>query len=161
MFKHFRTYALHDSLTCIVWRLRHIACRTGRSCDVQRSYSVYPAPFVLFACKIHLFIFSVRLLMNSVANTTVTTEMRLWICLQCGNILLAYQQCGNILLAYQQTNLTRQAIRVLINPLAPELFFLISAHPVYKMWITQEPKKLALWNKLHFEEKKTESVKHV
>ena len=40
------------------------------------------------------------------------------------------------------------------NPLAPELFFLILAHPVYKMWIIQEPNKLALWNKLHFEEKK-------
>ena len=50
----------------------------------------------------------------------------------------------------------------LINPLAPELLFLISAHPVYKMWIIQEPKKLALWNKLHFEEeKKTESTEHV
>ena len=48
-----------------------------------------------------------------------------------------------------------------INPLAPELFFLISAHPVYKMWIIQEPNKLALWNKLHFEEKKTESIEHV
>ena len=40
-------------------------------------------------------------------------------------------------------------------------FFLISAHPVYKMWIIQEPNKLALWNKLHFEEKKTESIEHV
>ena len=42
-----------------------------------------------------------------------------------------------------------------INPLAPEIiFFLILAHPVYKMWIIQEPNKLALWNKLHFEKKK-------
>ena len=42
-----------------------------------------------------------------------------------------------------------------INPLAPELFFfLILAHTVYKMWIIQEPNKLALWNKLRFEEKK-------
>ena len=40
-------------------------------------------------------------------------------------------------------------------------FFLILAHPVYKMWIIQAPRKLALWNKLHFEEKKTESVEHV
>ena len=40
-------------------------------------------------------------------------------------------------------------------------FFLILAHPVYKMWIIQEPNKLALWNKLHFEEKKTESIEHV
>ena len=48
-----------------------------------------------------------------------------------------------------------------LNPLAPELFFLILAHPAYKMWIIQEPNKLALWNKLHFEEKKTESREHV
>ena len=48
-----------------------------------------------------------------------------------------------------------------LNPLAPELFFLILAHPVYKMWIIKKPNKLALWNKLHFEEKKTESIEHV
>ena len=40
-------------------------------------------------------------------------------------------------------------------------FFLILAHPVYKMWLIQEPNKLALWNKLHFEEKKTEGIEHV
>ena len=40
-------------------------------------------------------------------------------------------------------------------------FFLILAHPVYKIWLIQEPNKLALWNKLHFEEKKTESIEHV
>jgi len=45
--------------------------------------------------------------------------------------------------------------------LAPELFFLILAHPVYKMWIIQEPNTLELWNELHFEEKKTESIYHV
>jgi len=33
-------------------------------------------------------------------------------------------------------------------------FFLILAHPVYKMWIIQEPNTLELWNKLHFEERK-------
>ena len=33
-------------------------------------------------------------------------------------------------------------------------YFLILAHSVYKMWIMQEPIKLELWNKLHFEEKK-------
>ena len=49
-----------------------------------------------------------------------------------------------------------------INLLAPELFFLILTHPVYKMWTIQEPNKLELWNKLHFEErKKTKSVHHV
>jgi len=48
-----------------------------------------------------------------------------------------------------------------INLLAPELFLLILAHPVYKMWIIQEPNTLELWNKLHFEEKKTESIYYV
>jgi len=49
----------------------------------------------------------------------------------------------------------------MINLLAPELFFLILAYPVYKMWIIQEPNTLELWKKLHFEEKKTESIYHV
>ena len=49
----------------------------------------------------------------------------------------------------------------LVNLLAPELFFLILAQHVYKMWIIQEPNKLALWNKLQFEEKKTEIIEHV
>jgi hypothetical protein len=40
--------------------------------------------------------------------------------------------------------------------LAPEFYILILAHPVCKMWIIQEPKKLALWNKQHFEEKNGE-----
>jgi hypothetical protein len=41
------------------------------------------------------------------------------------------------------------------------IFFKILAHPVYKIWIMQEPKKVALWNKLHFEEEKMESAQHV
>jgi hypothetical protein len=32
----------------------------------------------------------------------------------------------------------------------------ILAHPVCKMWITQEPKRVALWNKWHFEERNGE-----
>ena len=40
-------------------------------------------------------------------------------------------------------------------------FFLILAPPVHKMWIIQEANMLELWNKLNFEEKKTESVYHV
>jgi len=39
--------------------------------------------------------------------------------------------------------------------------FFILAHPVYKIWITQEPNTLDLWNKLHFEEKKTEIIYNV
>jgi len=45
-----------------------------------------------------------------------------------------------------------------VNLLAPELFFLILAHPVYKMRIMQQPNTLELWNKLHFEEKKKRRV---
>jgi hypothetical protein len=34
-----------------------------------------------------------------------------------------------------------------------KFYIWILAHPVCKMWIIQEPKKVALWNKRHFEEK--------
>jgi len=40
-------------------------------------------------------------------------------------------------------------------------FFLILAHSVYKMCIIQEQNRLNLWNKLHFEEEKTESTYRV
>jgi len=40
-------------------------------------------------------------------------------------------------------------------------YFLNFSTPVYKMWIIKEPNMLELWNKLHFEEKKTESIYHV
>jgi hypothetical protein len=50
---------------------------------------------------------------------------------------------------------------LLFNLLALELFFLILVHPVYKMWLIKEPNKLELWNKLHFEEEKKESIYHV
>ena len=40
-------------------------------------------------------------------------------------------------------------------------FFLILAHSVYKMWIIQEPSMLELWNKLHFEEEKMDSIHRV
>ena len=48
-----------------------------------------------------------------------------------------------------------------INLLEPELFFLILAHPVHKMWIIQEQNMLELWNKLHFEEEKTDIIHNV
>ena len=48
-----------------------------------------------------------------------------------------------------------------INLLAPELFFFYFSTHCIKMWIKQEPNMLELWNKLHFEEKKTESIYHV
>ena len=48
-----------------------------------------------------------------------------------------------------------------INRLTTELFFKILAHTVYKVWIKLEPNTLELWNKLHFEEKETESIYYV
>ena len=36
------------------------------------------------------------------------------------------------------------------------IFFKILAHPVFKMWILQEPKKIALWNEGYLEEKRGE-----
>ena len=39
------------------------------------------------------------------------------------------------------------------NPLAPEFYISVLAHPVCKMRIIQEPNMVALWNKRHFEEK--------
>jgi len=47
------------------------------------------------------------------------------------------------------------------QPFGAGIIFFILAHPVYKMWIIQEPNTLELWNKLHFEEKRTESIYHV
>jgi hypothetical protein len=35
------------------------------------------------------------------------------------------------------------------------------AHPVFKMWIIQEPNKVILWNKRNFEERETEIMQHV
>ena len=57
--------------------------------------------------------------------------------------------------------ISKQWNKQFLNLLAPELFFLILAHFIYKMWIKQEPNMLELWNKLHFEEEKTESIYHV
>jgi hypothetical protein len=51
-------------------------------------------------------------------------------------------------------------VKWFINPLALELFFLIFAHPVFKMWIMQEPNEVELWNKRHFEEKRKEIIQH-
>jgi len=49
----------------------------------------------------------------------------------------------------------------MFNFMAPELLFLILAQPIYKMWIIQEPNTLELWNKMHFEGEKTESIYHI
>ena len=50
-----------------------------------------------------------------------------------------------------------------INPLTfwRRILFQILVHPVIKMWVTQKPNKVALWNKRHFEEKKMEIIQYV
>ena len=51
--------------------------------------------------------------------------------------------------------------RNIFNLLDSELFFLVLAHPVYKRRIIQEPNTIELWNKLHFEDEKTEIIQHI
>ena len=48
-----------------------------------------------------------------------------------------------------------------LNLLEPEFYISILANPVGKMRIIQEPNNVALWNKRHFEEKRTEIMQHV
>ena len=49
------------------------------------------------------------------------------------------------LVLYQTWNKDKYPCLPYINLLAPEFFLLILAHPVYKMWILQEPNTLELW----------------
>ena len=52
----------------------------------------------------------------------------------------------------------RKKILVIFFNFWRQNYFFNFSTPVYKMWIIQEPNKLDLWNKLHFEEEKTESI---
>jgi hypothetical protein len=53
-------------------------------------------------------------------------------------------------------SLKEDLIEIWFNLLAPEFYIQILAHSVCKIWIIQEPKKVTLWNKRHFEEKNGE-----
>ena len=44
------------------------------------------------------------------------------------------------------------------KPFGARIFFKILAHSVFKMWILQESKKIALWNKRHLEERKKQRM---
>ena len=62
------------------------------------------------------------------------------------------------------TGPTRKSSQInVFNPLTLRRwnFLLNFSTPVFNMWIIQEPKKVALWNKRHSEEEKTENVQHV
>jgi len=59
----------------------------------------------------------------------------------------------------KESYLSDESVNACLNFWRRNYFFLILAHPVYKMGIIQEPNTLELWNKLHFEkEKKPESI---
>ena len=55
----------------------------------------------------------------------------------------------------------RASSAYVFNLLATDFLFQILAHPVFKMWVTQEPNKVASWNKRHFEGEKMEIIQHV
>ena len=66
---------------------------------------------------------------------------------------------GVVLSEVQTGNVTSHDVCVL--NFGAGIIFLTLAHPVYKMWIIQKPNTLDFWNKLHFEEEKTESIYRV
>jgi hypothetical protein len=49
---------------------------------------------------------------------------------------------------------------IYVDSFGAGIIFFILAHPVNKIWIIQKSNMLELWNKLHFEEKKTDSIHH-
>jgi len=52
-----------------------------------------------------------------------------------------------------------KTVNYVVNRLAPELFFFLNFSTLcIEIWIKEEPNTLELWNKLHFEEKETESI---
>jgi len=68
---------------------------------------------------------------------------------------------GRILVDTEPMKYCKSVSRSFLNLLDPELFFLVLAHLVHKMRIIREPNTIELWNKLHFEEEKTEIIRHV
>ena len=97
---------------------------------------------------------------NSKQSCTYSTYFFIFLTMKKTSHKLFQQKWQNDTFVGQIVFVTMKAVK-LINLLAPELIFLILAHPIYKMWIIQEPNTLELWNKLHFEEKKMESIYHI
>jgi hypothetical protein len=62
-----------------------------------------------------------------------------------------FADCSEI---HQNTQMPCDHNVQLLNAFWRRRFFKIYAHSVFKMLIIQEPHKVALWNKRHFEEKK-------
>ena len=93
------------------------------------------------------------------ARCTVTTESAAFGKGVRGNLvwtLLAKMQFITIYLHISYLNFKMKIYEILMT-----LGVKILAHSVYKMWIIQEPNMLELWNKLHSEEEKTESIYYV
>jgi hypothetical protein len=70
------------------------------------------------------------------------------------NICTVMQEGLNPSLHFVSFMIQYTFFHIFLNLLAPEFGISILAHPVCKMRIMQEPKKVASWNKRHFEEKK-------
>jgi hypothetical protein len=51
--------------------------------------------------------------------------------------------------------------RCLRLPFDARILFFNFNTSVYEMWIIQVPNKVAVWNKRHFEEKRTENMQHI
>ena len=64
--------------------------------------------------------------------------------------LLVYTQIYNTVYNRQYTSAQAYYCTPRLNLLAPEFFFLILAHPVYKMWIIQEPKQVSIMKQTAF-----------
>jgi len=85
----------------------------------------------------------------------------LLLCVVLLNELCTTSEQSHILLKFILQVLQRKTYIWFFNLLALELLFFNFSTPVYKMWITQEPNTLDLWNKLQFEDEKTEVIYHV
>ena len=100
-----------------------------------------------------------------IIDCVVYTVTMLWVTVVWGNGAENLGMGGDVQWRHcspaRQCAAPHRASHKCFNLLVPELFFLILAHPVYKMWIIQETNMLELWNKMHFEEKKTESIYHI
>ena len=79
-----------------------------------------------------------------------------------GLSIILYLYRFDVMLPWPVTIIVRFGVTLIFsfNLLRRNYIFNFSTS-VYKMWIIQKPNTLDLWNKLHFEEEKTESIYHV
>jgi hypothetical protein len=144
--------SLHDSVSQTdrnLWRLSAIL-RCCRMCQGTIWYIGGDG------CEWHVaYIFRVYFILNMAA--TGSSETLVSICRLGGTASQFWTLHWRLISSHYVSNLT--PFNLLTFWHRNVLIFL--AHRVYKMWIIQEPKKVALCNKRHFEEQEMESVQHV